>query len=247
MGRWLKSPFQMDDGSIVERTSGTPQGGVISPVLANLFLHYVFDDYMVKEFSSIPWARYADDGLAHCVSLKQAHYLRKKLEERFAKCGLEVHPTKTKIVFCKDDDRKGDYENTSFDFLGYTFRPRAAKNKYGKYFTSFLPAISDKAQKAIREKVRDRKLALKADKSLQDIANMFNSKIQGWLNHYTYFYKSEIYDVLRYINNCLVKWVRRKYKKQKARRKAEYWLGQVARRDTKLFAQWKFGIVPAAE
>ena len=247
IGRWLKAPFQMNDGSIVERMSGTPQGGVISPVLANLFLHYVFDDYMVKEFPSIPWARYADDGIAHCVSLKQAQYLRKRLEERFVKCGLEIHPTKTKIVYCKDDDRKGDYENTSFDFLGYTFRPRAAKNKYGKYFTSFLPAISEKSQKAIREKVRDWKLALKSDKSLQDIANMFNSKIQGWLNHYTYFYKSEIYDVLRYINNCLVKWVRRKYKKRKARRKAEHWLGQVARRDTKLFAQWKFGILPAAE
>ena len=215
--------------------------------MANLFLHYVFDDYMVKEFPSIPWARYADDGIAHCVSLKQAQYLRKRLEERFVKCGLEIHPTKTKIVYCKDDDRKGDYENTSFDFLGYTFRPRAAKNKYGKYFTSFLPAISEKSQKAIREKVRDWKLALKSDKSLQDIANMFNSKIQGWLNHYTYFYKSEIYDVLRYINNCLVKWVRRKYKKRKARRKAEHWLGQVARRDTKLFAHWKFGILPAAE
>ena len=247
IGRWLTAPFQMKDGEIVERTSGTPQGGVISPVLANLFLHYVFDDYMVKEFPTIPWARYADDGIAHCVSLKQAQYLRKRLEERFVKCGLEMHPTKTKIVYCKDDDRKGDYENTSFDFLGYTFRPRAAKNKYGKFFTSFLPAISDKAQKAIREKVREWKLALKVDKSLQDLANMFNSKIQGWLNHYAYFYKSEIYDVLRYINNCLVKWVRRKFKKRKARRKAEHWLGQVARRDTKLFAHWKFGILPAAE
>jgi len=163
-------------------------GGVISPVLANLFLHYVFDDYMVKQFPTIPWARYADDGIAHCVSLKQAQYLREKLTERFVRCGLELNLEKTKIVYCKDDDRRGNYENTSFDFLGYTFRPRAAKNKYGKYFTSFLPAISGKAQKAIRKKVRDWKLQLKSDKSLQDIANMFNSKIQGWLNHYTYFY-----------------------------------------------------------
>jgi len=245
--RWLNAPFQLKDGTITERTAGTPQGGVISPVLANLFLHYVFDDFMAKEFKTIPWARYADDGIAHCVSLKQAQYLLQRLKERFEKCGLELNLEKTKIVYCKDEDRKGDYENTSFDFLGYTFRPRGSKNKYGKYFTNFLPAISDKAKKGIRKKVKDWKLQLKSDKSLRDIANMFNSKIQGWLNHYTYFYKSEIYDVLRYINNCLVKWVRRKYKKRKARRKAEHWLGAVARRDTKLFAHWKFGILPAVE
>ena len=245
--RWLKAPFKMQDGTIVERTSGTPQGGVISPVLANLFLHYAFDYYMVKEFPNIPWARYADDGITHCTSLKQDRFLLGKLQERFVKCGLELNLEKTKIVYCEDEDRKGDYENTSFDFLGYTFRPRGSKNKYGKYFTNFLPAISDKAKKNIRKKVRDWRLQLKSDKSLQDIANMFNSQIQGWLNHYTYFYKSEVYGLLRYINNCLVKWVRRKYKKRRARRKAEHWLGQVARRDTKLFAHWKFGILPATE
>jgi len=245
--RWLEAPFQMKDGTIAERKSGTPQGGVISSVLANLFLHYVFDDYMAKEFPNIPWARYADDGITHCVSLKQAKYLLRKLQERFVKCGLELNLEKTKIVYCKDDDRKGNYENTSFDFLGYTFRPRGAKNKYDKYFTSFLPAIAGRAKKAIRKKVREWKLQSKSDKSLNDIANMFNSKIQGWLNHYTYFYKSGIYDVLRYINHCLVKWVRKKYKKLEARRRAEYWLGQLARRDTKLFAHWKFGILPTAE
>ena len=244
--RWLKAPFQTSDGTITERTSGTPQGGVISPVLANLFLHYVFDDYMVNEFPSIPWARYADDGIAHCVSLKQAKYLLRSLQERFVKCGLELNLEKTKIVYCKDDDRKGDYENTSFDFLGYTFRPRHAKNKFGKYFTSFLPAISEKAQKAIRKKVRSWKLQMRPDKSLREIADLVNSQIQGWLNYYTYFYKSEIYDALRYINRCLVKWVRSKFKKRRARRKAEHWLGEVARRDTKLFAHWKFGILPAA-
>ena len=243
--RWLKAPFQTSDGTIAERTSGTPQGGVISPLLANLFLHYVFDDYMVREFPSIQWARYADDGIAHCVSLKQAKYLLRRVQERFVECGLELNLEKTKIVYCKDDDRRGDYENTSFDFLGYTFRPRYAKNKYGKFFTSFLPAISGNAKKAIRKKVRSWKLQLKPDKCLQDLANMFNSQIQGWLNYYTYFYKSEIYDALRYINGCLVNWVRRKFKKLKARRKAEHWLGRVARRDTKLFAHWKFGIMPS--
>jgi RNA-directed DNA polymerase len=145
-----------------------------------------------------------------------------------------------------DIDRKGNHKYTSFDFLGYTFRPRHTKNKYGKFFTNFLPAIGEKAKKSIRKEVRSWKLQLKPDKDLWDIANMFNSKIQGWINYYTYFYKSEIYDVLRHINGCLVNWVRRKYKKRKAMRCAEYWLGTIARRDKNLFAHWKFGILPSA-
>ena len=245
--RWLTAPFQMEDGEIITRTSGTPQGGVISPVLSNLFLHYVFDDFMVKEFQTIPWARYADDGIAHCVSLKQAQYLLRRLQERFKDYGLELNLEKTKIVYCKDDDRKGNYSNISFDFLGYTFRPRYAKNKYGKYFTSFLPAISGRAKKAIRKEVRCWKLQLKSDKDLSEISNMVNRKIQGWINYYTHFYKSEMYEVLRYINSSLVKWVRRKYKKRKARRRAEHWLGSIAKRDRNLFAHWKIGILPAAE
>ncbi|MCM3164315.1 MULTISPECIES: group II intron reverse transcriptase/maturase [Bacillaceae] len=159
--RWLTAPFQMEDGTLIERTSGTPQGGVISPVLANLFLHYTFDDFMAKEFPSIPWARYADDGIAHCASLKQAKYLQRRLEERFQLFGLELNLDKTKIVYCKDDDRQWNYPTTSFIFLGYTYRPRHSKNKYGKFFTNFLPAIADKAKKAIRKK-RSEKVAITA-------------------------------------------------------------------------------------
>lgn len=245
--RWLTAPFQMENGKLVSRNSGTPQGGVISSVLANLFLHYVFDDFITKEFKTIPWARYADDGIAHCVSLKQAKYLQRRLQERFEEYGLQLNLDKTKIAYCKDDDRKGDYPNISFDFLGYTFKPRGAKSKYGKYFTSFLPAIADKAKKSIRKEVRSWRVQLKVDKNLWDISNMFNKKIQGWINYYTHFYKTEMYAVLRYINNALVKWVRRKYKKRKHRRRAEYWLGSIAKRDRNLFAHWKMGILPTAE
>ena len=244
--RWLKTPFEMKDGTIVERTAGTPQGGVISPVLANLFLHYVFDDFMSKEFPNIPWVRYADDGALNCVSLKQAKYIIKVLDKRFKMFGLELNLTKTKIVYCKDDDRKGNYDNISFDFLGYTFKPRHAKNKYGNFFTSFLPAMSGKAQKAVRKEIRSWKLQLKPDKTLEDIANMFNSKIQGWINYYSRYYKSEVVYTLNYLNRCLVKWVRRKYKNRNSRKRATNWLREISKRDEKLFAHWKFGILPTA-
>jgi len=192
------------------------------------------------EFPSIQWARYADDGIAHCVSLKQAKYLQRRLEQRFESFGLELNLEKTRIVYCKDDDRKGKHEHTSFDFLGYTFRPRHAKNKYGKFFTNFLPAMSGKAKKSMRKEIRNWKLQLKVDKSLWDIANMFNRQIQGWINYYTHFNKSEINDALRYLNGCLVKWVRRKYKKRKARIRAEHWLGEIAIRNRSLFAPGSF-------
>lgn len=136
--RWLKVPFKMSDGRIVERNTGTPQGGVISPVLANLFLHYTFDKWMELHFPQCPWARYADDAVAHCKSKAQAQLLLMKLGKRFQECGLELHPDKTKIIYCKDDFRKQDEEITSFDFLGYTFRPRRAKSKKGKFFINFL-------------------------------------------------------------------------------------------------------------
>ena len=242
--RWLKTPFKMQDGTIVERTAGTPQGGVISPVLANLFMHYVFDDFMSKEFPNIPWVRYADDGALNCVSIKQAKYIIKVLDKRFKNFGLELNLDKTKIVYCKDEDRQGNYGNISFDFLGYTFKPRGAKNKYGKLFINFLPAMSDKAQREIIREIRSWKLQLKSDKTINDIANMLNSKIQGWINYYTHYYKSGINDVLRYINRCLIKWVRRKYKKLNSRKRAVNWLMEIAKREPNLFAHWKFGIKP---
>lgn len=244
--RWLKTPFKMQDGTIVERTAGTPQGGVISPVLANLFMHYVFDDFMSKEFPTIQWVRYEDDGVLNCVSLKQAKYIIKVLDKRFKTCGLELNLEKTKIVYCKDDNRKGKYGNTKFDFLGYTFKIRSAENNKGQIFNSFIPAMSDKAQKDIRKELRSYRIQRQVDKSLSDIANMFNSKIQGWINYYSHYYKTEVNKILDYFNSILVKWVMRKYKTIKSKKRAIKWLAEIAQRDTTLFAHWKFGILPMA-
>jgi len=244
--RWLKAPFQYGDGEIEERTAGTPQGGVISPVLANLFLHYTFDKWMQRNFQQTPWARYADDGIAHCRTKEEAEELLKKLEERFNECGLELHPDKTRIIYCKDDDRKEEFPIIKFDFLGYTFRPRRSKSKYGKHFINFTPAVSNKACKAMRNVIRNWRMHLKPDRELIDLSRMFNPVIRGWINYYGHFYGSELYKVLRHMNSALVHWARRKYKKlTQHRRRAEHYLGRIAKQEPQLFAHWKMGILPA--
>jgi RNA-directed DNA polymerase len=245
--RWLKTSFQTKDGRLIERNSGTPQGGVISPVLSNLFLHYAFDKWMERNRPQNPWARYADDGVAHCRSRTEAEELLKQLQARFAECGLELHPGKTRIVYCKDDDRRGEYPETKFDFLGYTFRPRRSKNRHGKFFINFTPGVSRQAAKAMRQTIRGWRLHLKPDKSIEDISRMFNPVIQGWINYYCRFYKSEMYSVLRHLNRALVHWARRKFKRlNRHRQRAEHWLGNLAKREPRLFAHWKMGILPAA-
>ena len=177
--RWLKAPMEMPDGTHVKREKGTPQGGVISPILANLFLHYTFDLWMERNAPNVQWCRYADDGLLHCSSERQAKYLLSCLNKRFQECGLELHPEKTQIVYCKDDDRKGKYSNTSFDFLGFTFRPRGARNKYGKMFTSFLPGVSKKALKSMTSKTRKTNLRNRTDLGLKAISKIYNSVLRG--------------------------------------------------------------------
>lgn len=245
--RWLKAPFQTKEGKVIERSAGTPQGGVISPVLANLFLHYVFDKWMEKNFPNNPWARYADDGVVHCKSLEQVQSLLASLIKRFVECKLELHPDKTRIVYCKDDDRKGGFDEIKFDFLGYTFRPRRSKNRYGKFFVNFTPAVSNKACKAMRQAIRGWRMHLKPDRELADLSCMFNPVVRGWINYYGRFYKSELYPVLRHMNMALAHWARRKYKKlARHKKRAEQWLGKVSRRDAKLFVHWQMGILPAA-
>jgi RNA-directed DNA polymerase len=243
--RWLQAPIQQPDGSLVARDRGTPQGSAISPLLANLFMHYAFDAWMAREYPNLAFERYCDDAVVHCTSEQQARQVRDAIAARLAQVGLELHPDKTRIVYCQDADRRGDHEVTLFTFLGYTFRPRLAKNKYGKHFVSFLPAVSRDAVVAMGREVRSWHIAKRSDKSLSDLARMFNSIVQGWINYFGRFYKSMLYPLLRRLNQHLVRWACRKYKRLKRReRKAMHWLAEVAKRAPGLFAHWRFGLRP---
>jgi RNA-directed DNA polymerase len=245
--RWLQAPVQGQDGTLIQRGQGVPQGGCISPILANLFLHYAFDAWMQREHPSIPFERYADDIIAHCQSEAQARWLQARIATRLAQCHLELHPTKTHIVYCKDADRRGSFPQERFDFLGYTFRPRRSKNRRGKYFINFTPAVSARATKAMRQTIRSWRLHLRSDKTLDDLARMFNPILRGWVQYYGQFYKSALYPTFLVLDRILVKWAMRKYKKLKGhQRRATHWLGRIARRQPRLFVHWHMGVRPAA-
>ncbi len=240
--RWLKAPLQTADG-LQARSKGTPQGGVVSPLIANIFMHHAFDDWMKRRHPNVPFERYADDLLAHCRSYDEATQVLEAIRERLKACGLELHPDKTKIVYCKDDDRRGRHEHEKFDFLGYTFRPRRSKNRWGKMFVNFSPAVSDKAGKAIRAEIRSWHIGKRSDKTLNDLANMFNVKVRGWINYYGAFYRSMLYPTLRQLEKDLVLWAKRKYKRlRRHHTRAIHWLGRIARREPKLFEHWKLGL-----
>lgn len=243
--RWLKAPLERPDGTLVSRDRGTPQGSAISPLLANLFMHYAFDAWMAREIPDIRFERYCDDVVVHCPSEECARHVRESIAARLAQVGLELHPDKTRIVYCQDADRRGSYEHTKFTFLGYEFRPRLAKNKYGKHFVSFLPAVSTEAMKAMGQEIRSWHLSRRSDKSLDDLAHMFNSIVQGWINYYGRFYRSRLLYFLRRLNRHLAGWASRKFKRLRRReRRAMAWLAGVARRAPHLFAHWRFGARP---
>ena len=245
--RWLKAPFQGEEGIWVERTKGTPQGGVISPLLANLFLHYVFDKWMERNYPQVPFCRYADDGVVHCGAESEAGLMKEVLESRFKECNLELHPEKTRIIYCKDDDRRGEHPHTRFDFLGFTFRPRRSKDRWGKSFINFSPAVSNEAGKEMRQETRRWKLHLRSDKSLEDLSRMLSPKVRGWINYYGSFYKSALYPTLRHLNRRLVRWAMRKFKRLRHHlTNAVYWLGRIAKRQPELFPHWQFGVKPTA-
>lgn len=243
--RWLKAPLQLADGSLVERDRGTPQGSAISPLLANMFLHYAFDAWMAREHPGVLFERYCDDIIVHARSEQHARRLRDLIASRLADCGLELNERKTRIVYCKDDDRRGSHEHESFDFLGYTFRPRLSKNRFGKHFLNFTPAVSGQASKRMRREMRRWRIACRSDKTLTDLARMFNAVIQGWINYYGRFYKSMLYPVFRHLNETLVRWAMRKYKRLRRHKgRARRFIADVARRQPGLFAHWRFGVRP---
>ena len=230
----------MEDGSLIQRDKGTPQGGVISPLLANLFLHYAFDVWMQRKYPQIPFERYADDGICHCRSKAEAEELRIAIEERFAECGLELNLQKTRIVYCKDSNRRGNYPEQKFDFLGYTFRPRRAKTQQGKLFITFTPAISNKATKSIGESIRQWNLQRRTDKSLDELAQIVNPVAKGWINYYGQYRKSALYRTFQHLNNILVRWASRKYKRLRGhKRRADQWLQGIMHRQPSLFAHWQ--------
>jgi len=242
--RWLTAPMEQEDGSIAERNRGTPQGGVVSPILSNLFMHYSFDLWMVRTHPDLPWCRYADDGLVHCWTEQEAQALKVELQARLAECRLELHPTKTKIVYCKDRKRNGTYPNTKFDFLGYCFRPRLVRSsRNGKLFWGFNPAVSPSALKDMRATIRDLGLLHQIQLSLEEIARQINPLLRGWIEYYGRYAPSALSPLLRYVNQRVLAWVMRKYKGFRAYKvRASRFLQRLARDRASLFVHWRIGM-----
>jgi RNA-directed DNA polymerase len=243
--RWLIAPLQMPDGSLQPRDRGTPQGSAISPVLANLFMHYAFDMWLAREFPTVAFERYADDAVVHCATERQARQVLAALEHRMVDVGLRLHPDKTKIVYCRDHRRRGSHELTSFTFLGYTFGPRVVQGRDGRRWVSFTPAVSPQAMKKMGEAVRGWRLHLRTRASLNDLAVLINPIVAGWMNYYGRFYRSRMYPILQRINTYLRRWAARKYKRLRPYRRFQAWWTGILDRDPGLFTHWRWVRTPA--
>jgi RNA-directed DNA polymerase len=245
--RWLKAPLQLEDGTLKPRDRGSPQGSAISPVLANIFLHYALDRWLVREYPAVPFERYADDVILHCKTKAQAQALRDAIIERLAQVSLELNLDKTRIVYCKDANRTGSHEHEQFTFCGYTFRPRGARSKTGVKFVSFLPAVSDDAAKEMRRKIKRWRLHLRSGLTLADLAQEINPIVRGWINFYGRFYRTELIQTLKLINDYLVRWAMRKYKRLRGHPTRTWrFLTAIAKREPGLFAHWTWGAQPTA-
>ena len=245
--RWLAAPVQRSDGTLMHRDRGSPQGSAISPLLANLFMHYAFDAWMARTYPAIPFERYCDDVVLHCRSNAQAEFIRDKIAARLADCGLELHPTKTRLVYCKDANRPDSHEFEQFTFLGYTLRPRQSHNPTtGEFFVSFSPAVSRDNLVRIRRTIRGWRLHRRSDMTFSEMITFINQHTAGWITYYGRFYRSVLYAAFNGLNAFLVKWAMRKYKKLKRRKKQAWaWLAGIATRYPRLFAHWRFGVTPA--
>ena len=237
--RWLKAPFETAEGTQVPRERGTPQGGVVSPILMNLFMHYAFDVWMKRNNPSCPFARYADDAVVHCRSKQQADQLLRWIARRLAECGLTMHPEKSKIVYCQDNKRTKAFTHVQFTFLGFTFRPRKAVDQQRRVFTSFLPGASGEAQKRMRRVIRGWRIPRQTPATLPELAEQYNSVLRGWWNYYGAFYQTEMRELSLYIDGKLERWARRKYKTlSRHKRRSVEWLARMKKDQPRLFAHW---------
>jgi RNA-directed DNA polymerase len=238
--RWLQAPTITEAGEVKARQRGTPQGGVLGPLLLNLFLHYALDRWMRREVPTCPFARYADDGVVHCRTERQAQWVKQRLADRLRECGLELHPDKTRIVYCKDSNRGGDYPTIQFTFLGFTFRPRRARTRVGKCFTSFLPGASGEAQRRMRQQIAQWHLPRQTTESLRALSAHYSAILAGWWQYYGSFYPTELGKVFRHFDLTLAWWARRKYKTLRGhKRRSRRWLAKVSRRESELFVHWR--------
>jgi RNA-directed DNA polymerase len=235
--RWLQAPMQLPDGTLQQRDRGTPQGSAVSPVLANLFMHYAFDMFLDREFPAVEFERYADDAVVHCVSERQARQVLAALARRMEQVGLQLHPAKTRIVYCKDANRRGSHEHTSFTFLGFTFRARAAIGR-GELFASFQPAISKDALNKLSAAVRSWDLHRRPGQAITNLARAINPIVRGWMQYYGAYYRSALYRPLQAINAYLMRWIRKKYKRLRSHKKAKAYWQRITSQNPKLFAHW---------
>jgi RNA-directed DNA polymerase len=236
--RWLAAPIQQPDGTLAGRDRGTPQGSAVSPFLANLFMHYAFDTWLEREFPAVEFERYADDAVVHCATEWQAREVLSALAERMEEVGLRLHPAKTKIVYCKDSRRRGSFEHAAFTFLGYTFAPRKARYPDGKAFTSFLPAVSAEALKAMGQRLRSWRIHMRTRDDLGELAGWINPIVAGWMTYYGRFYRSALFPLLRRVNTYLTRWARKKYKRLRSLKRRKAWWAGLLDRDPRLFRHW---------